>query len=344
MPVKSQKNIPNLKSVAEAAGVSIATVSRVLNSDPVVKEETKVAVQRAIQAIGYQPNRVAQRLRSTTRTRKLIGLLIPDIQNPFYVDVIRGIEETAYENGSAVVIGNFSQDQKREKLYIDILKSEFVDGFIVAPTHGTDQYVEELIRDGNAVVCIDRGLSKIEADVVKSDNEPGAFKATEHLIKLGHRRIALIKGDPSIPTTLERISGYKSALAEYGIPIEEALIRGRISDFQSGIDMTNELLRLASPPTAIVAGNNLITLGSLEALLSNGIEIPSQMAIVGFDDVYWAGSLNPPLTAVRQYGTKIGQKAIELLYQRILNPSKEPTTYIIKTELMVRKSCGTVAG
>lgn len=338
--MKSVKTVASLKTVAGLAGVSIATVSRVLNGDPVVKDETRLAVQKAIKSSGYHPNRVAQRLRSATRTRKLIGLLIPDIRNPFYVEVIRGIEEYAYQNGSAVVIGNFSQDSKREKLYIDILRSESVDGFIVAPHHGRDQYVEELLTDGHPLVCIDRGLTNLNADVVKSDNEAGTFNAIEHLIKLGHTRIGHISGNPSIPTTQERIAGYKAAFNKYDLPVDPELIRGRESDFKSGVEIMEELLDLPNRPTAVFTSNNLLTLGALETIHGRNLEIPRDIAIVGFDDVYWATSLNPPLTAVRQHGFEIGRRAIELLYQRMLNPLNQPVNLIIKTELMVRKSCG----
>src|SRR5690606_4825629 len=178
----------SLKEVAIKAGVSVATVSRVINSDKVVKGETRIRVQNAIKQLGYRPNRVAQRLRSTRKASKLIGLLIPDIQNPFYVDVIRGIEQYAYANNSAVVIGNFSQNEEREKFYIDILKSESVDAFIVAPFPGMNNYVEELVQEGFAVVCIDRGLTNLDVDVVKVDNFKGAFDAVEHLIRAGHTR------------------------------------------------------------------------------------------------------------------------------------------------------------
>jgi DNA-binding LacI/PurR family transcriptional regulator len=339
--VKSSKNsLPNLRTVANIAGVSTATVSRVLNADTAVKGETRLAVQKAIQASGYRLNRVAQRLRTNGRSKKLIGLLIPDIRNPFYVDVIRGIEEYAYVNDSAVVIGNFSQDPKKEKLYIDILRSEYVDGFVVAPTNGKDKNIEQLIRDGHPVVCIDRGLTVLPVDVVKSDNEKGAFNATEHLIKLGHRRIAHITGDPAILTTAERIAGYTAALEKHGLTVNPSLIRGKASDFKSGVELASELLDLPTPPTAIFAGNNLLTLGALETILERNLKIPEEVAIVGFDDVYWATSLNPPLTAVQQHGFEIGQRAIELLYQRIANPARIPANYIIKTELMIRKSCG----
>ena len=336
----SKTSLPNLRNVADLAGVSTATVSRVLNADPAVKGETRLAVQKAIQTSGYRLNRVAQRLRTTGRSKKLIGLLIPDIRNPFYVDIIRGIEEYAYAHDSAVVIGNFSQDPKKEKLYIDILRSESVDGFVVAPTSGKDKNIEQLIHDGHPVVCIDRGLTDVHVDVVKSDNETGAFKATEHLIKVGHHRIAHITGDPAIPTTSERIAGYAAALQKYGLPVDPLLIRGRMSDFKSGVELADELLDLPTPPTAIFTGNNLLTLGALETILRRDLKIPDDVAIVGFDDVYWATSLNPSLTAVQQHGFEIGQRAIELLYQRILHPNRVPANFIIKTDLMIRKSCG----
>jgi len=340
LALQTPKKAASLKSVAELAGVSIATVSRVLNGDPVVKAETKIAVEKAIKSTGYHPNRVAQRLRSTSRSGKLIGLVIPDIQNPFYVDVIRGIEETAYAHSSAVLIGNFSQDPEKEKLYINILRSESVDGFIVAPHNGKDPFVTALIEEKHAVVCIDRGLTDFNTDLVKSDNERGAFNAIEHLIKLGHRRIAHITGNPSIPTTHERIAGYVAALKKYAIPVDESLICGRASDFKSGVDLTAQLLDLPSPPDAIFTANNLLTLGSLEKIHERGLKIPDDIAIVGFDDMYWAASLNPPLTAVRQHGVEIGKRAIELLYQRIEDPTRLPANLIISADLIVRQSCG----
>jgi DNA-binding LacI/PurR family transcriptional regulator len=334
------KSVPSLKKVAELAGVSIATVSRVLNKDSSVKEETRVLVQKAIKSSGYHPNRIAQRLRSSTRSRKLIGLLIPDIQNPFYVDVIRGIEEFAYAHDTAVLIGNFSQDQKKEKLYLDILRSESVDGFIVAPSHGMDEDIESLVEEGYALVCIDRGLTNVNVDVVMVDNHKGAFEATEHLVKVGHKRIAHITGNPTIPTTTDRIAGYESALLKYGLPIDRSLIIGKESNFESGLEITRHLLQMANPPDAIFTGNNLLTLGAFDMILQLGRRIPEDIAILGFDDMYWANSFNPPLTAVRQSGFEIGRKAAELLHQRIDDRDRPTAKIIMDTQLMVRKSCG----
>jgi LacI family transcriptional regulator/LacI family repressor for deo operon, udp, cdd, tsx, nupC, and nupG len=329
-----------VKDVAELAGVSVATVSRVLNKDSAVTEKTRLHVQKAIKQIGYHPNRVAQRLRSTTRSRKLIGLLIPDIRNPFYVDVIRGIEEYAYAHDSAVLIGNFSQDPAKEKLYLDILRSESVDGYIVAPSHGKDQHVESLVEEGFSLVCVDRGLTNVDVDVVMVDNRKGAFEATEHLIKVGHKRIAHITGNPTIPTTHDRILGYEAALHKYDLPIDPSLIVGKNSDFESGVELTRQLLDMSDPPSAIFTGNNLLTLGAFDMILQRGLKIPEDVAILGFDDMYWANSFNPPLTAVRQSGFDIGQRAVELLYQRIADPTRPTAKIIMNTQLMIRRSCG----
>lgn len=329
----------NLKKVAKHAGVSIATVSRVINNAENVKPDTKAKVQRAIKKLNYYPNRVAQRLRSKRRKNKLIGLVLPDIQNPFYVDVIRGVEEFAYKNDFAVMIGNFGQDEKKEKLYLEILRSEEVDGFIVAPSHGNNKSITELIEKEYAVVCIDRGLPNINVDVVKVDNKKGAFNAIEYLIKLGHTKIAHITGHPQIQTTLERIAGYEEAMNLYGVEIDEKLIKSRNSDYHSGAVLMEELLDLDHPPTAVFTANNLLTLGALETIHKKGLKIPEDISIIGFDDMYWSMSLNPPLTAVKQSGGEIGKRAAELLLQRISEPNRSNINLILSTELKIRKSC-----
>ncbi|MBO9617522.1 MAG: LacI family DNA-binding transcriptional regulator [Niabella sp.] len=331
----------DLKDVARSAGVSIATVSRVINGEAVVKEATRLAVNAAIKKLGYRPNRAAQRLRSTHRSRKLIGLLIPDIHNPYYIDIISGIDAYASAHGATIIIGDFSQDARRERIYIDTLRSESVDGCIVATTPRTEKYVESLIGEGFPVVCIDRELKNLITDVVKSDNETGAFAATEHLIKLGHKRIAHIAGDLQIPTSHERIAGYRAAHQQYKLRVDEGLIISKHSNYESGVELAAQVLKMKKRPTAIFTGNNLLTLGVLEVLHGQGVKIPQEIAIVGFDDMYWANSLNPALTAVRQFGYEIGHQAIELLFKRIEAPQRPPVSHIVNTQLMIRKSCGT---
>lgn len=318
--------------------MSIATVSRVINNDPKVSKETVLKVQASIKALDYKPNRVAQRLRSSNSKTKLLGLIIPDIQNPFFVDVVRGVEDYAYRNNFAVMIGNFGQDEKKEKLYLDIFQSENIDGLIVAPIHGKDEGIENLVKNGIPVVCIDRGLTDIEVDIVKVDNELGAFNAVDHLLSIGHRRIAFISGNFKIPTYTGRLEGYKKALRKYGIPFDEKLVFAKNADYKSGFDLANLILELEERPTAVFSGNNLLTLGALEAIHGKNIKIPEEISIIGFDDMPWSISLNPPLTAVRQPGFDIGRKAAEMLYERIANPSKKNESVILDTELMIRKS------
>ena len=283
----------NLKKVAELAEVSIATVSRVINNAHNVNPNTKAKVLTAIKKLDYYPNRVAQRLRNSGRKNKLLGLVLPDIQNPFYVDVVRGVEEFAYQNDFAVMIGNFGQDEKKEKLYLEILQSEEVDGFIVAPFHREDRNIKQIIKKGFNVVCIDRGLKDTNVDVIKVDNENGAYKAIEYLISLGHTKIAHITGRLDIPTTSERIKGFERAMKRHGIEIDEKLIRSKKSDYVSGVQLMSELLDLPEPPTAVFTGNNLLTLGALETIHKRGCNIPNDISIIGFDDMYWANSLNP---------------------------------------------------
>jgi len=330
--------LSNLKAVAEHSKVSIATVSRVINNDPKVSRETVLKVQASIAALEYKPNRVAQRLRSSNSKTKLLGLIIPDIQNPFFVDVVRGVEDYAYQNNFAVMIGNFGQDEKKEKLYLDIFQSENIDGLIVAPIHGKDKGIENLVKKNIPVVCIDRGLTEIDVDVVKVDNELGAFNAIDHLLYMGHKRIAFISGNFKIPTYIERMSGYKKALEKHGVPFDESLVFARNNDYRSGFEIAQKILELEQRPTAIFSGNNLLTLGALEAIHAENIKIPEEISIIGFDDMPWSISLNPPLTAVRQPGFDMGRKAAEMLYERIANPGKKKENVILKTELMLRKS------
>ncbi|PHN02451.1 LacI family DNA-binding transcriptional regulator [Flavilitoribacter nigricans] len=331
----------NLKDVAKRAGVSTATVSRVINGDSRVQMDTQHKVQKAIKELNYRPSRVAQRLRSKGKESKLIGLVLPDIENPFYVDMVKGIELAAYNKGYSVIIGNFSQNKARSEMYIDILKAEGVNGFIVAPVNNDDQKVTELVKSGYQVTCVDRDIAGVEVDVVKVNNEEAAYGAIKHLIDLGHRRIGHVGGQWDIPTTKARLAGYKRALLESGIPVEEDLIITRSSDFQSGVESTNTFLDMEHPPTALFTGNNLLTLGALRAIHARELHIPKDIAIVGFDDMYWSESLNPPLTAVHQDGFEIGRRATELLLNRMVEPDRPCIKVIMDAKLKIRKSCGT---
>lgn len=331
--------IAGLNEVAEKAGVSIATVSRVMNNNPNVHPETRHKVQQVVKELKYQPNRVAKRLRNRNASGNLLGVVIPDIQNPFYVEVLRGIEDIAYAHQYALIMCNFSQDEKKEKLYLDILQSESIDGLITAPTSEHDQKVMELVKKGLPIVCVDRGLIGVDVDVVLVENRNGAFSAVDHLAKSGYQRIAYISGLPQIPSSRQREQGYLEALTANGLTIDKDLIKYGDSRHESGVKLCEELLNLPTPPDAIFTGNNLITLGALETIHKRGLHIPSDIAIIGFDDMYWSISLNPPLTAVRQPAYEIGKRAAEQLILRINDPTRPTVSMILKTELMIRSSC-----
>lgn len=328
-----------LKDVAKIAGVSTATVSRVLNDAENVNPLTRAKVEKTIKALNFKPSRVAQRLRIRDGKKRIIGLVVPDIQNPFYVDVVRGVEDLASLKDYAVFVGNFAQEEEKEKMYLNLMKSESVDGLIVAPGNEKDDEVMELVKEGLPIVCIDRGLSEMDVDVVLVDNMKGAFDAVEFLIQSGYKRIAYIGGLPQIPTTIHRQKGYEDALKKYGIPIDSELIRFGDSKHESGKIITEELLNLQNRPTALFTGNNLITLGALETIHNRKLKIPQDIAIIGFDDMYWSISLNPPLTAVRQPGYEIGKRAAEILFQKVKEPDREPVKLILRTELIKRESC-----
>ncbi len=329
----------NLNEVAEKAGVSIATVSRVVNNSPKVNPETRIKVLQVIKELKFHPNRVAKRLRNKNASSNLLGVLIPDIQNPFYVEVLRGIEDVAYENKYALIMCNFSQDEKKEKLYLDILQSESIDGLIAAPVNEQDQNVINLLKGGLPIVCVDRGLSGVDVDVVLVENRNGAFSAVDYLAKSGYKRIAYIAGLPKIPSSQQRFQGYQDALASNGLPMDKTLVKFGDSRHESGVKLCDELLNLPSPPDAIFAGNNLITLGALETIHKKGLLIPKDVAIIGFDDMYWSISLNPPLTAVKQPAYEIGKRAAEQLILRINDPSRPTMSMVMKTELIIRSSC-----
>lgn len=328
----------SMNEVAKRAGVSIATVSRVLNNSESVNETTRLKILKVIKDLKYQPSRVATRLRSKSVSSKLLGVLIPDIQNPFYVDVLRGIEDIAYKNNYAIIMCNYGQDEKKEIMYLDILQSESIDGLIAAPVSENDQRLKSIIKNGLPVVCVDRGLIGIDVDIVWVNNEDGAFNAVNHLVKSGYKRIAYISGLPSIPSSRMREKGYCRALENSKLFLPELVKHGN-SSFESGVALCAELLDMANPPDALFTGNNLITLGALETIHKRKKLIPSEVAIVGFDDMFWSSSLNPPLTAVRQPAYEIGKRAGELLIQRITDPLRPCIEMTLNAELMIRSSC-----
>ena len=331
-----------MRDVAHLAGVSTATVSRVLNNHQHISEDTRSKVISAIEQLDYQLNRVARRLRME-RTQ-ILGLIISDIANPFFTSVVRGIEDVAYENEYSLLLCNSDEHLAKEELYIRVLMGEKVAGVIISPTDENSTAAKALIESRIPVVAMDRRLCHLDVDTVIVDNVQGAYDAVAHLIRLGHCRIALIGGPVQITTARERQEGYEKALRDYGLPVDETLVR--IGDFKqdSGYCTAGELLALDDPPTAIFAANNLTTLGALNAIHEKGLNIPRDVAIVGFDDMPWAPSLDPPLTTISQPTYDMGRTTADLLLKKIADNNRENVEIKLHPTLIVRRSCGLRVG
>ncbi len=327
-----------IRDVARAAGVSVATVSHVINGTRPVAPETAERVRRAMEALDYRPNAVAQSLR--TRKTHVIGAVVSDITNPFFATLVRGAEDAAIEAGYSLIVCNSDESPEKEDRYVRLLRRRQMDGFLISPVgDGSNKAIQELPQWKIPFVFIDRRAKGIEADAVLSDNVGGAYQATKHLIERGHRRIGIILGIEGATTTEERLAGYRKALSEKGIPFADELITYGGYRVEGGRKMTERLLSLPEPPTAIFSTNNLMTVGVLRELFNQRMTIPQDMAVIGFDDLEWAELVQPPFTVMIQHPYEIGRKAMELLLERIAKKSTERFREVrYSTQLIVRGS------
>jgi DNA-binding LacI/PurR family transcriptional regulator len=328
---------PTLKDVADHAGVSKATVSRVLNNNPNVAEKLRVRVLESIRLLGYQPNRAARRLRASVSD--VMGLIISDIENPFFTSVVRGVEDAAYASQMSVVLCNTDENPAKQQMYLRVMQAERVGGLIIAPTNVNEDFTE-LRQLSIPVILLDRRTDKFETDAVTIDNVGGAFLAVKHLVDVGYERIGTIGGSLHLTTGRERYEGYRKALDVAGLKIDEKLVK--IGDFKtdSGHRLACELINLPRPPQAIFVANNLMTLGTLRALRENNVRVPQDVALVGFDDMPWSSELCPPLTAISQPTYELGQETVNLLLRRLANPDAPIRTVTLQPRLIVRESCG----
>jgi DNA-binding LacI/PurR family transcriptional regulator len=304
-----------ISEVARLAGVSIATVSRVLNGVPTVDPVLAGRVRSACAELSYQPNRAARRLAG--HRSSLIGLLVTDIQNPFFMEIARGVEDVALEKGFLVALCNSAEDSRRERRFIEALCAEDIAGAIVAPTSERHTPLQLFLNRGIPVVTFDRRSHLDSVDAVLIDNVSAAREAVAHLIGNGYRRIAVIAGQQTKTTGHDRLKGYQLALQDAGIPREP--LYERIGTFEQGVsrNIVGELLALESPPDALFTTNNRITMGALEAIHACGLRIPEDIAIACVDELPWASPVAVPLTVVRQPAYEIGSVAAMRLDQRI---------------------------
>jgi LacI family transcriptional regulator len=320
---------PTMKQVAALAGVSLATVSRVVNGGPRVRADLAARVNEAVELLGYRHNLTASSLRRADGLSASIGLIFEDVANPFFSAVHRGVEEVARERGVLTFAGSSDERPERERELAESFSARRVDGLIIAPASTDHSYLQRDRAAGVALVFVDRPASFVDADVVLTDNAGGARAAVSHLIDHGHRRIAFLGDRPELHTATERLRGYRDALARHGIREEAILIR---SAHNRPYALTRELLLAEDPPTALFTSQNLITIDAVRAI--HDLHMQREVALVGFDDVALAGVVEPGLTVIAQDPTALGRSAAELLFSRLdgyAGPSRRvvhPTTLI----------------
>jgi LacI family transcriptional regulator len=332
-----------IRDVAEQAGVSAMTVSRVINRSPSVRPDTRARVEQAIAELGYIPSRLARGL-SAQRTRTL-AVIVPDVANPFFTLIVRGAEDVARRAGYRAILCDTRADLELEREVIDEMIAHRVEGIVIAPVNDRSaEHLRRLPRFGVPFVLVDRTVPGIDADTVVGDSTGGAQRLVEHLIALGHRRIGMIVESDAVSTARDRRRGYETALRRAGIEVEPNLIVQTTVDPEGGHAGMHTLLALGLPPTAVFTVNNLVALGAIEAVRDTGRDVPRDVALVCFDDIEYASRLHPFLTVMEQPAETLGSLGTQLLLERIERRAPvRGRTVVLPAQFVVRRSCGAAA-
>ncbi|MCE4944592.1 MULTISPECIES: LacI family DNA-binding transcriptional regulator [Streptomyces] len=323
--------------VARRAGVSVATVSHVVNDTRPVRPDTRAAVLAAIEDLGYTHNTLARSL-VTARTRS-IGLAVSAISNPYFTEILQGVEAGALEAGYSLLIADPHDDPGHERKVVQLLHERRVDGMIVAPSAEPAELIDYVTRRRVPTVFLDRLVGDGFDQVCAESAEP-VRRLVEHLADLGHTRIGLVAGLPGLSTTTERVEGYRAGLRARGLPFAPELLAGGNSEAEGAQDATRHLLAAPEPPTAIITANNAMTIGALQALRDLGLEVPRDIALACFDDFSWADLFTPRLTAIAQPSKELGAAAVRLLLARLDDPARPPRTVRLPCTFVHRTSCG----
>ncbi len=332
----TRPNISTIKDVAEKAGVSTTTVSHVTNKTRFVSADLVKRVNDAIQELNYQPSALARSLR--TKSSGTIGVIIPDNTNPFFAEVVRGIEDYCYTQGYSVFLCNSDGDPDKEYHYIRLLREKGVDGMALVSSGNDRDSLELLDRGKIPKVIIDREVESINTDSVLVDNLCGGYKATKHLLDLGHTRIGCITGPSQVTPSGQRLDGYAKALKEKGITFRQELIYAGNFKSQSGGDCLLQLMQTPAPPTAIFACNDIMAIGALAAARQLGIDVPNRLSLVGFDDIAMASMIVPSLSTIAQPKRELGETGATLLLQRIKSGIQQQSTIVLEPVLIQRDS------
>lgn len=328
----------NMKQIAELAGVSLGTVSHVLNGTARVREPMRQRVLEAIQKTGYQPSQLARGLRRDKTN--ILAMIVPDILNPFFPGVVRGAEDVAFANGYRLVLCNTDNDHKKELAYLNALQTYLPSGLIVIPSDFSDltAQAESYRKSGAAVVCVDRLPRNWSGDSVTTENAAGAFDATSYLISLGHRHLAVITGPLHLTNSQDRLKGFKRAMRQAGLEVPSAYVQEASFDRASGYAKTKILLRLLPRPTAILACNDMIALGALLCAHEEKLRCPEDISIIGFDGLDVTETTTPQLSSVYQSPYQLGAEAAQMALDRVQDKTIPVRHIVLKTELKIRES------
>jgi len=333
-----------IHDVAVHAGVSAMTVSRVINKSPRVSDDTRERVEASIAELGYVPSRLARGL--IQRKTHAFGVIVPDVANPFFTLVVRGVEQVAWRAGYHVILCDTQGDLERERGYLEDMVAFHVDGVLVAPVGDRSRpQLRRLTRNNVPFVLVDRSISGLEADLVQGDSVGGARQLVEHLIDLGHRRIGMVTETTDVSTARDRLQGYRDALEEAGVEFDpELVVESSTIDPDVAAAATLRLLALPAPPTAIFAVNNIAVVGVAEAARRRNLEIPGDLAVVCFDDIEHVARLYPFLTVMAQPAETYGTVATQLLLDRISGRvDQRRRIVVLPADLIVRQSSGALA-
>jgi DNA-binding LacI/PurR family transcriptional regulator len=336
IPSSSPGGAVKIRDVAERASVSAATVSRVLNGDESVGAVYRRRVLRAVEELAYRPNRLAQNLRR--QRTAAIGVVVSDIENPHFSEMVRAVEDQAYGRGYRVLVCNTDESPEKQRAYLQTLVEERVLGVILAPSDPGGQQISELLDCGIPVVAFDRDVADPRADAVIADNISASRSAVELLVEGGRTRITFVGGRRDVETGAERLDGYELTMRAHGLEPHSVDGDFRIDSAHAAVAA---LLASTSPPSALIIGNNLMTIGALRAMREAGLQAPRDLALVAFDDPVWAEFVDPPLTTLAQPVRRMATEAMELLLERVVGGRTESRRTIHPFELRRRVSCGT---
>lgn len=329
--------MPTMAEVARRAGVSVSTVSHVVNRTRFVSPEKAKLINDAIAAMGYQPNELARSLKVASTNS--VGLAISAISNPYFTDIICAVEAECARLGLMVFLSDTQEDPDRELQVVRAFHQRRVDGVILAPSGSPQRAIDYLADKKLPCVLIDR-FADDRFDQIGVENETAMRALIDHVISFGHKRIGYIAGQPGLATTRERIEAFSASLAANGLECPPHYVSPENVDTASATASTHAILSRPAPPTALVTGNNMTTIGAVRAIREKGLSIPRDLSLVGFDDFEWADCFEPRLTLVEQPCTEIGRQAAALLSERIASSDAAPRAVRLQATLQARQSCG----